>query len=180
MILAIDPGLITGWATWNSVAKDGFDSGMVEGRFKFYQWFYGLMSAAYGNSTSFQNRYYPSAIVMEKFTITLATAKKSPQLDPLYIIGHIEAIAERDGITFATQTPAQAMSFATNEKLKAVGWYKPGAGHDNDAARHLMLWLIKHPPAKSDLLQELADKLGLTLSAVPGTPPSGSAILLPR
>lgn len=165
MILAIDPGLTTGYALWGAPACPGFSSGMVKGRFEFYEWLYGLLTVWYKQPGS-----RPFQIVMERFTITVATAKKSPQPDPLYIIGHVEAIAHRDGIPFEFQLPSQAMSFATNDKLKSVGWYKPGAGHDNDAARHLLLWMVRYPPKGTGLLKELSDKLGISFDSGPETP----------
>lgn len=161
MILAIDPGLTTGWATFDGLSEEtnDFRSGMVKGRYEFYEWFYKQLSRFYSGMNHL-------TVVMERFTITAATAKKSPQMDPLYIIGHVEAICHRDDIPFEFQLPSQAMSFATNDKLRAVNWYKPGPGHDNDAARHLLLWLVKHPDRLEttkgkDLLWEIAEKLGI-------------------
>jgi hypothetical protein len=158
MILTVDPGLVTGWATWDAPYHKGFQSGMVEGRFKFYEWFYGLQRAHWEHdpTTAF-------SVVIEKFTVNLQTAKKSPQPDAMLITGHIEAICVRDGLSLGTQLPSQAMSFGTNEKLKLLGWYKPGPDHPNDAARHLLLWMVRHPPPGSALLRELADRLGMTL-----------------
>lgn len=165
MILAIDPGLTTGWATWNTPVRPGqFESGMVKGRYEFYEWFYGLMRMYYHEAAGYNNARVapPFQIVMEKFTITLATARKSPQPDPLYIIGHVDGIAQRDGIPLDFQLPSEAMTFATNEKLRAIDWYKPGPDHPNDAARHLLLWIYKHKPDGTTLLRKcLEERLGL-------------------
>ena len=39
-----------------------------------------------------------------------------------------------------------AKSFATDAKLKALDWYeRTKDGHANDAARHLVVYLVKSP-----------------------------------
>lgn len=78
-------------------------------------------------------------LVIERFD--LRSNVKSQQLDPLYIIGMCEWLCWRHGWEFVLQTPAQAKSFATNDKLKAAGWYVPGQEHARDASRHLLTWL---------------------------------------
>jgi hypothetical protein len=167
MILAVDPGLTTGWATIDAPNHPEFQSGMIQGRYAFYDWLYGQFSS-WTHASLQEQSIQPLTLVVEKFTITEATAKKSPQPDPLYIIGHLDAIAHRDALEMVFQLPSQAMSFATNDKLKAVGWYKPGKGHDNDAARHLMLYAVKHPEAIQNrngkkVLKTVAAALGITV-----------------
>lgn len=154
-LLAIDPGLTTGWAGYSIPGETyGFKSGMIEGRFKFYEWLYSVLSAFYTEGP-------PFTIIMESFTITAATARKSPQPDPWRIIGHVEALCVRDGIPLVFQSPSEAMAFSKNDKLKALGWYKPGAGHDNDAARHLLLWMMKNPDQSPISRQRVAELLGV-------------------
>ena len=51
-----------------------------------------------------------------------------------------------------------SMTFATDDKLRRLGWYKPGKGHANDAARHLLLWFAKHRTPEGDaILRRLTD-----------------------
>jgi hypothetical protein len=85
-------------------------------------------------------------LVAEKFTITPETGKKSQQPTALYIIGAMRMLYwqhwER---ILPLQTPADAKSFSTNEKLKAVGlWHVGGEGHAKDALRHALLWMVRH------------------------------------
>jgi hypothetical protein len=56
-------------------------------------------------------------------------------------------------MTAAKQSPAQGKTFATNAKLKKVGWYHqtPG-GHANDALRHLLLYATKQGLVKAEEL----------------------------
>ena len=46
-------------------------------------------------------------------------------------------------LRFVRQTPAQAKSFGTDDKLRRLGWYTPTpGGHANDAARHLLAFAV--------------------------------------
>lgn len=62
----------------------------------------------------------------------------------LEIIGTVRYLCATRGITFEEQTPAAAKSFATDAKLRKLGWYTPGMGHANDAARHLLVAQVRH------------------------------------
>lgn len=84
---------------------------------------------------------YPDAhVAIEKFTITMATAKKSQQPYSLWCIGAVGwslGVAERE---FHLQTPADAKRFVSNQQLKSLGlWHRGGAGHAIDALRHTVL-----------------------------------------
>ncbi len=60
------------------------------------------------------------------------------QPDALHIIGFIKGMAHIHGWGFILQSPAEAKSWATNEKLKRAGWWVVGQDHARDALRHLM------------------------------------------
>lgn len=133
--LAIDPGGKTGIATYNTETAE-FDSYEVpsglEGFTKHYwtcggrEWF-----------RTFDD------IVMERFLINAGTFKKSPQYDALYIIGFVLGVAQIHGPNVVLQTPVQR-KFATDDKLKQMLWHRPSqGGHMNDAARHLLTFLVK-------------------------------------
>lgn len=80
-----------------------------------------------------------SDVVCESFTIAAHTAKKTRQYWSLESIGAIRWACMKAGVSFTLQSPADAKGFATDAKLKALGWYTPTKdGHANDAARHLL------------------------------------------
>lgn len=87
-------------------------------------------------------------ICYEKFAIQPRTLKTARQYDALYFNGWLihffRRLRPEDGIVLVQQTPAQAKSFSTNNKLEAVGWYtaSPG-GHANDAAKHILLAAVR-------------------------------------
>lgn len=83
-------------------------------------------------------------VVSEGFSITAQTARNTPQPWSLEAIGVCRYLTARRGLDFETQTAASAKGFASNKRLKEVGWYVPTeGGHLNDAARHLMVALAR-------------------------------------
>ena len=87
-----------------------------------------------------------SHVICESFTVNAGTAKKDPSAYPdvFSLIGTIRYLAWANGAEFHFQTPAEAKSFATNDKLKRLGWYKGAPGHADDASRHLLTFLAKN------------------------------------
>lgn len=130
IVVGIDPGLTTGWATLSS-GSGALTAGQTEGRYEFYEVFDGMVGWG-----------VPLVVVMEKFTITGETFRKSPQYDALYVVGAIDRHCHKLGIPFHCQTPADAKEFSTNEKLITLGWYDPSVQHGMDAARHVLLHMV--------------------------------------
>lgn len=133
-LIAIDPGELSGWAVVDTETGDVLESAE-------------LTEFEVGTRVEWYLNRYPSAqIVMEKFTITPETGKKSQQPTALYIIGSVRYLYYKyTGNIVPLQTPADAKSFSTNEKLKAVGlWHVGGEGHAKDALRHALLWMVRH------------------------------------
>ena len=146
-IMAIDPGKATGVALWRPTK--GFRS---------YIWEEGLMGFAHEFGQFIYN-YGVDTIVIEKFTIGNQTKGKTAQYDALYINGLVLGVPDLMWTDIPyyrviQQTASQAKSFAPDSKLKTLEWYKPGAGHDNDAARHLLTFMAKLP-AGQEVLRRL-------------------------
>ena len=95
-------------------------------------------------------------IVLERFTITAATAKNSQQQWSIEIIGMLRLLALAHGAgEIALQSPADAKRFSTNPRLKALGfWHVGGGGHALDAIRHGVLWFTRHGWSDSRLLHK--------------------------
>jgi hypothetical protein len=128
MIYAIDPGKVTGIATFDPLTRE-FHQWEMDGRTHMYALIDQMDSSDF--------------VVAESYTITGQTAKYSQQLDALYIIGAIEAHSYVYGTGFALQSPSQAKSFGTDAKLKHLGWwYATPGGHASDAARHLLRHMV--------------------------------------
>jgi hypothetical protein len=140
-ILAIDPGGTTGFARYFPHASGvhllgSFDSGQIPGGWEgFDDWF------------TDQRVHYALTLIIEDFVITPGTAKKTRQYDALYIIGNVLARARRNSVPVVKPKPSER-KFTTDQKLKALGLYNPTeGGHANDAARHLVKYLVRRFPA---------------------------------
>ena len=83
-------------------------------------------------------------VIVEKLTITAQTAKKSRDIQQgielVGVVKHYARLYERE---LVEQTPGDAMRFATNEKLKRIGWHVPGPDHQNDARRHILTVIVE-------------------------------------
>jgi len=145
MILAVDPGKATGVAVYGS---GEFKSQVIQGGLiGFVDWFDDMQFPHCGLS----------AVVCEKFTIGAMQTRTTSQYDALYINGYLMGAVHlvRWHCKFIQQPVTSAKTFATNDKLKKLGWYDPrDGGHAVDAARHLLTYLSKQPEGQ-DILRRL-------------------------
>lgn len=124
-IIAMDPGLVTGVATWEN------------GRFE--SWEETPRTCVYEYLR--HNVYMYDIVLIERYDISARTSKLSSQMDALYLIGATEAFCYLESTKFII-SGRDAKSFSTDAKLKALGWYTPTkGGHANDAARHLLRYV---------------------------------------
>lgn len=129
-VLAIDPGGNTGLALWNDGA--------------WWAWAEPAEQALVTVHNALNDGDL-NQLVSESFIISTATAKKSQDgLVSIEMIGVMRYLSRVYNVPFETQTPSDAKSFATDEKLKAWKWWTRGVDHPRDASRHLMTWLCKH------------------------------------
>lgn len=130
MILAIDPGTMTGVAATN-----------MFGQFEAWQ-------APPEEVGSYMLKHFVhgavDAIVMERFLITSSTVKKSRagMYDALYLIGLSHHLCKMYDVPFIGQTPAEGKRI-TREQLEAERMWPKGLEHAQDASRHLYLHLAK-------------------------------------
>lgn len=137
-LLAVDPGMMTGWA---ALIDGEFTSGEMS-MDDFLDW--GRHDFALENPNG-SGEETPSEIVSESYIITQSTLRKSRGENwSLEQIGVLRFLAGSWRIPFSTQSPSDAKSFSGDDKLKKLEWYARGKGHANDAARHLLLYCIKH------------------------------------
>ncbi len=156
-VLAIDPGGTTGVAAYHGPGSGPTSFEIKGGLEGFAVWW--LSTKTCGGEDL--HRYLPPAydiIVIERFILSARTIKNTPQYDALEIVGLVKATSHVHGPPVKLQTAAQAKSFATDEKLKAMKWWdrSPG-GHANDAARHLMTYLADTDQAFLQLLAKAID-----------------------
>lgn len=81
-------------------------------------------------------------VVMEDFLITDRTMRTTREPWSLHIIGAVRWMAQRHGAELVMQSPGDAKAFATDTKLKRLGWPLKG-DHAKDAGRHALLYLVR-------------------------------------
>jgi hypothetical protein len=79
----------------------------------------------------------------EAFQITPASYRMLGSSDALQAIGMIRWLALDAGVSLLPPAPRQARDTISLAMLRALGWYLPGRGHANDAARHLAAWMVR-------------------------------------
>lgn len=134
-VLAVDPGGLTGWA-WHATE---FDSIPASGQDEPMAFLRRVENALIPNGRD-------TLVVCEKFSISEGTVRKSREgaLLTIRTIGALEWLCHKHGAEFdLTQTPADAKALVTNDRLRALGWWKVGEDHSRDALRHLALRLVK-------------------------------------
>ena len=148
MIIAVDPGKVSGVALWHPDIPVQIKADEL------------LPLEVLGLVCQLDDKY-DTTVVTEKFTISERTIKTALSLDALDINGWLTLESQRKNFELVMQTPAQAKAFATDDKLKALDWYeRTKDGHANDAARHLLVYLItKVPSAREALVPVLAKEM---------------------
>ena len=130
VVLAVDPGLVTGFA--RLFRATGYEGSWEMGHESFMDWARACIA-----------QHGPNLVVVsERYTVQ-ANRVGTPE----WSIGQhyaLEMLCRWHHATFVAQSPADAKSFATNALLKEVGWWHVGGeGHARDAARHLLLYAAR-------------------------------------
>lgn len=129
-VLAVDPGVLTGYAMWDDTSMQLGDYGEVPHmEFLDYVW-------------ELTETNHIDVIVVEDYIITARTLKLSRQNASLEQIGALRWMAKYAGSEYVIQPPA-SKAFSTDNKLKHIEWWRPSSGgHQNDAIRHLVVYLL--------------------------------------
>ena len=134
-VLAVDPGGTTGFALYDGGAQyevhDAWDKT-------------GQMTALM-QVESFLKGSGLDVLVCESFVISMGTMKKTREGSntAIEIIGALRWLTWKHEVKFVTQSPADAASFMTPEKLRALGWWTKGSDHARSASKHLALYLVR-------------------------------------
>lgn len=145
--VGIDPGKATGVAfasLYNGyLVRESFISAEIPTR-----------DQAYDELKAVLNCETSLVVFAEKFTISGRTTKTKVQYDSLYLLGFIEGLCHVQGIDYWELTPAESKGFATDAKLRRLGWYdRTPDGHANDAARLILTGVVKHYPEVAGEIQ---------------------------
>lgn len=142
--LYTDPGMTTGWASFSEL---GFKSGQHD--------FDGICSYL-ERLTSYHG---PNLhIGWEDFIITSKTYIKKESHWSMEVIGVIRWLAHKHGCKLLPTYTSSTLLPKGNEQLKRMGWYAVGMGHANDAAQHLMHYMMYDKKLPSNLLDRLLER----------------------
>jgi len=134
MIVALDPGVTTGIATYQSklIGNDRFRAFEMDSKvFTEPHWALAQMLVA----------MHPTLILYEAFVFR--QDKTGAVFTGVEFIGVIELVAQRYDREIK-KVPTARGGFWDNKKIKAVGLYIPGKPHAMDATRLLLTWLMKN------------------------------------
>lgn len=138
-VLALDPGLTTGWALYRLDAEGGpaerpeiGELGMME------------MSRAIDNTLrALRDLGYEVVVVCERFIINEQTIRNPQAPWSLEMIGIARWLAHEHGFDYVLQMSADAKKMVTNDRLRALDWWARGKEHGRDATRHLVFYLVE-------------------------------------
>ena len=142
-IVALDPGITTGYAVGIIDTSGDRPMGVVSGQAKWNEM--GLYNEL--------NKSKPDRIIYETFEYRAASlyGKKREhfkvELFPRNLIGVINLYyQERDHeVILYTQSPSAGKAYWSDQLLKKEKVYKVGNPHANDAMRHLLQWYMFGP-----------------------------------
>lgn len=141
LIIAVDPGKKTGWASYDTTANV-FASQEAPGD-EFIDRVVPWLGPSHAHDRAAAG---PVRIVVERFVITAGTMRTSRGDENWSIeqIGILRHHARWAGVAFELQSAGDAKKFSPDDRLRTIGWYTPGRGHANDAARHALLNVARH------------------------------------
>jgi hypothetical protein len=127
-ILAFDPGITTGYAVGYLDVKACLMTVSADQNKFSHEELHNTLIAT-----------NPDIIICETFEYR-NRSRAGLVLYSVEMIGIIKLHCEWADIDLIEQTPAQAMGYFTDKKLKEFEVYQPGKPHAMDALRHLLQW----------------------------------------
>jgi hypothetical protein len=126
--IGVDPGLVTGIAVYE-----------VGKRFNSYE-------LTRGQIMGFLRQIVreDDVVVVERYTISAQTIKKTRQNDAMQVTGAVQELCREKKASFILQEPAPAKRIGSSVILKTLKWYRiTKDNHANDAASLVLMGLLK-------------------------------------
>ena len=130
LLLSLDPGETTGWATF----KDG----------KLHEWGQIPTLGDWAEIRDLILRISPTYIVCENYRVYEHKLERhaNSEVFTLRLLGVIEYLCWEHEISLIYQMAAVAKTFCTDARLKEWDFWQPGMKHARDAIRHGCYFLI--------------------------------------
>lgn len=138
----LDPGKTTGIAGWNYEHRV-FTSLEIADDIKALGLHLEMVASLAGSAQIFDG--CPSRVELgwERYVITPGNTRHGTAYWSLETIGVAHYLALKHGFTILKPQMSSVMTAVPDHRLKAIGWHKPGKPHANDAARHLLRYMLK-------------------------------------
>lgn len=153
VVVWADPGLITGLAQWDQERKvftswQYEDTDLVE-RLR-------MLAHLHGERL---------VVGYESYLVAGGPRSGTPKYS-LQVIGQINELATEGLFRLAQPVPSSSRKLGSVAWLRRLGWYKPGKRHANDAAMHLLAYLLKQKPMDRHIRDHLFPgyKTGATIT----------------
>lgn len=142
VVMWLDPGLTTGWAMLaNGVEFSSDQCG-----------FYPLGELVESYGRVYRRRM---AISWERYIVTSGGSRTGTAAPSLETIGMVRWLCLSHDIMLLRPMPSSTRKLGSEEKLKQLGWYVPGKRHANDAAMHMLSWLLREGKLHRSLQSQL-------------------------
>lgn len=139
MIIGVDPGTVTGVVVYEPYIKQfTVHANMTALDAVVLVWSYVDAASTYVGD--------PISVVCERYDITSGTTRAARNRDPYHVEGAVKLRCEMQYVNFHQVSRADAKRFATDARLKHLGCYWSGLGHDRDAARQVITHLARVDP----------------------------------
>jgi hypothetical protein len=132
-----DPGKTTGVASWDS-RTSVFSSFQIANDLKALGYHIEMLLLVNDHDPDFR-----LAVGWERFVVTPGNARHGTPYWSLESIGILKYLCLKHDITILPPQVSSMMTAIPDNRLKSVGWYKPNSPHANDAARHLLRYMLK-------------------------------------
>lgn len=143
VIVWLDPGKLTGVASWDEEAG------------AFFSWQYeidDLVKRLKAMAVLYEGRM---SLGWEKYIITSGGVRTG---DPSYsrnAISQVSVLADDGLFDVLPSMPSSSRALGSPALLNRLGWRKPGKVHANDAAQHLLAYLLKQRPMSAHVRHKL-------------------------
>ena len=138
----LDPGKLTGWAMLDN--QDGFHSGQED--------FAGIDDLVNAWGRMFGVTLW---LGWEMYIVTQGGGRSGDPAYSLEVIGAVKSACRRHLVHTLSPMPSAARKLGGDDKLKRVGWYTPGKRHANDAANHLLAYLLREGAITTTMKDQL-------------------------
>lgn len=139
----IDPGLLSG-AAWYDLENDVFNSWQYDNR--------DLRKKLDQLADEVGHRM---AIGYEKFIHTSGGPRTSSPEHAHRAIQVVEDFARERNVPLLKSQPSSARMLGQVVYLRRLGWYRPGKGHANDAAQHVLAECLRRKPMPPVIREKL-------------------------